>query len=103
MLPCCPQIKTFQDPDFLKQLELAITYGQPFLFEGLDEWVDPVIDPVLERAFLPNTGDKRVRWEESGPRTRSSDVVSSSGAGMDKGAQSHLHGGHYCRWGTVKL
>jgi len=22
--------------------------------------VDPVIDPVLERAFLPNTGDKQV-------------------------------------------
>jgi hypothetical protein len=43
------QVKTFHDSDFLKQLELAITYGQPFLFEGagmrslcvacLDEWM----------------------------------------------------------------
>ena len=40
---------TFNDPDFLKQLELAIKYGFPFLFKDVDEYIDPVIDNVLEK------------------------------------------------------
>ena len=40
---------TFNDPDFLKQLELAIKYGFPFLFQDVDEYIDPVIDNVLEK------------------------------------------------------
>eukprot|EP00983_Pelagomonas_calceolata_P097731 1158274-Pelagomonas_calceolata.AAC.48 len=48
------QVKTFNDADFLKQLELAIQYGFPFLFENLDEYIDPVIDTVLEKNFLPS-------------------------------------------------
>lgn len=43
------QICTFNDPDFLKQLELAIKYGFPFLFKDVDEYIDPVIDNVLEK------------------------------------------------------
>lgn len=50
------QVKTFNDSDFLKQLELAIQYGSPFLFENLDEYIDPVIDPVLEKSYVPQTG-----------------------------------------------
>lgn len=46
------KVKTFNDSDFLKQLELAIQYGLPFLFENLDEYIDPVIDPVLEKTFI---------------------------------------------------
>jgi hypothetical protein len=52
-------VKTFNDTDFLKQLELAIQYGFPFLFENLDEYIDPVIDPVLEKNFLPSPSG---RW-----------------------------------------
>ncbi len=55
------KVKTFNDSDFLKQLELAIQYGFPFLFENLDEYIDPVIDPVLEKNLV--TGG-------SGPRRR---------------------------------
>ena len=44
-----PQISSFNDPDFLKQLEMAIKYGFPFLFQGVDEYIDPVIDNVLEK------------------------------------------------------
>eukprot|EP00002_Diphylleia_rotans_P017763 TRINITY_DN3442_c0_g1_i2.p1 TRINITY_DN3442_c0_g1~~TRINITY_DN3442_c0_g1_i2.p1 ORF type:complete len:3137 (-),score=716.67 TRINITY_DN3442_c0_g1_i2:70-9480(-) len=66
------KICTFNDPDFLKQLELAITYGFPFLFEGVDEYIDPVIDTVLEknitvvgnRKFIM-LGDKEVDWDDS--------------------------------------
>jgi dynein heavy chain, axonemal len=65
------KVKTFNDSDFLKQLELAIQYGFPFLFENLDEYIDPVIDPVLEKNFLPTAtnkkviklGDKEVEWD----------------------------------------
>jgi hypothetical protein len=53
-------VKTFHDPDFLKQLELAIQYGFPFLFEGCDEYIDPVIDPVLERSTTLSATGKRV-------------------------------------------
>uniref|UniRef100_A0A383W4S5 Dynein-1, subspecies f n=1 Tax=Tetradesmus obliquus TaxID=3088 RepID=A0A383W4S5_TETOB len=65
------KVKTFHDPDFLKQLELAIQYGFPFLFEGCDEYIDPVIDPVLERSTALSAtgkrviqlGDKEVEWD----------------------------------------
>ncbi|GMH41526.1 hypothetical protein BSKO_09436 [Bryopsis sp. KO-2023] len=67
------KVKTFNDSDFLKQLELAIQYGLPFLFENLDEYIDPVIDPVLEKIFiiqgsgrkLINLGDKEVEWDDN--------------------------------------
>lgn len=48
-LSSCFQICTFNDSDFLKQLELAIKYGFPFLFKDVDEYIDPVIDNVLEK------------------------------------------------------
>jgi dynein heavy chain len=63
---------TFNDHDFIKQLELAITYGLPFLFEDVDEYIDPVIDNVLEknikvaggRKFVV-LGDKEVDYDPS--------------------------------------
>jgi dynein heavy chain len=66
-------VKTFHDSDFLKQLELAVQYGSPFLLEGLDEYIDPVIAPVLERAFTVSAagkrviklGDKEVEWDDN--------------------------------------
>jgi len=45
------KVCTFNDPDFLKQLELAIKYGFPFLFQDVDEYIDPVINNVLEKDF----------------------------------------------------
>lgn len=60
-MPCLLlQVKTFHDPDFLKTLELAIQYGFPFLFEGCDEYIDPIIDPVLERSLVIGPGGKQV-------------------------------------------
>eukprot|EP00899_Mesostigma_viride_P018540 jgi/Mesvir1/26688/Mv20468-RA.1 len=67
------RVKTFHDPDFLKQLEMAIQYGFAFLFENVDEYIDPVIDPVLEKNFTHGTGgrksvrlgDKEVEWDEN--------------------------------------
>jgi len=30
----------------MKHLELAIQFGNPFLFENIDEEIDPMLDPV---------------------------------------------------------
>jgi dynein heavy chain, axonemal len=65
------RVKTFNDSDFLKQLELAIQYGFPFLFENLDEYIDPVIDPVIEKNLtgtnrkVVKLGDKDVEWDDN--------------------------------------
>lgn len=66
------QVSSFNDPDFLKQLELAIKYGSPFLLHGVDEYIDPVIDNVLEknikvaqgRKFIV-LGDKEVDYDSN--------------------------------------
>ena len=64
------KVCTFNDPDFLKQLELAIKYGFPFLFRDVDEYIDPVIDNVLEKNILGSAkrryvvlGDKEVDYD----------------------------------------
>jgi hypothetical protein len=69
------RIRSFTDPDFLKQLEMAIQYGFPFLLENVDEYIDPVIDPVLEKNVtqvgarkVVNLGDKEVEWVSHPPR-----------------------------------
>ncbi|XP_071826175.1 dynein axonemal heavy chain 10-like isoform X2 [Apostichopus japonicus] len=50
------KVCTFNDSDFLKQLELAIKYGFPFLFQDVDEYIDPVIDNVLEKNIKGQAG-----------------------------------------------
>lgn len=66
------QVASFNDPDFLKQLEMSIKYGTPFLFHDVDEYIDPVIDSVLEknikfsqgRQFII-LGDKEVDYDSN--------------------------------------
>nr|XP_057927697.1 dynein axonemal heavy chain 10-like isoform X1 [Doryrhamphus excisus] len=64
------KISSFNDPDFLKQLEMAIKYGFPFLFQDVDEYIDPVIDSVLEKNLkgaegrqVIMLGDKEVDYD----------------------------------------
>ncbi|XP_043967273.1 dynein axonemal heavy chain 10 [Gambusia affinis] len=64
------KISSFNDPDFLKQLEMAIKYGSPFLFQDVDEYIDPVIDNVLEKNVkgvegrqVIMLGDKEVHYD----------------------------------------
>ncbi|ORX45970.1 hypothetical protein BCR36DRAFT_332447 [Piromyces finnis] len=52
------KISSFMEPDFLKQLEMAITYGFPFLFEDVDEYIDPVIDNVIDKNIKTASGRK---------------------------------------------
>uniref|UniRef100_A0A3Q3DBI2 Dynein axonemal heavy chain 10 n=1 Tax=Hippocampus comes TaxID=109280 RepID=A0A3Q3DBI2_HIPCM len=64
------KISSFNDPDFLKHLEMAIKYGFPFLFQDVDEYIDPVIDNVLEKNLkgaegrqVVMLGDKEVDFD----------------------------------------
>ena len=50
------KISSFNDADFLKHLEMAIKYGFPFLFQDVDDYIDPVIDNVLEKKWKTVTG-----------------------------------------------
>ncbi|KAG9396016.1 Dynein heavy chain and region D6 of dynein motor [Carpediemonas membranifera] len=66
------KIISFNDSDFLKQLEVAIQFGAPVLFENIDEYLDPVIDTVLEKNYtlignrkVIKLGDKDVDWDDS--------------------------------------
>jgi len=65
------KIKSMNDADFMKHLELSIQYGDPFLFENIDEEVDPMLDPVLEKQVTIESGqkfvtlgDKKVDWND---------------------------------------
>jgi dynein heavy chain len=64
------KVSSFNDPDFLKHLEMAVTYGFPFLFEDVDEYIDPVIDNLMEKNIKVNgarrfivLGDKEVDFD----------------------------------------
>ncbi|XP_064322361.1 dynein axonemal heavy chain 10 [Phalacrocorax carbo] len=66
------RMASFNDPDFLKQLELAIKHGSPFLLHGVDEYIDPVIDNVLEKNIKVSQGrtfiilgDKEVDYDSN--------------------------------------
>jgi dynein heavy chain len=66
------KIKSLSESDFMKHLELAIQFGAPFLFENVDEELDPMLDPVLEKNTyvesgqkLIKLGDKSVAWDDS--------------------------------------
>ena len=66
------KISTFNSPDFLKKLELAIKFGYPFMFKDVDEYIDPVIDSVLDRNIKGSgnrqtitLGDKEVDYDPS--------------------------------------
>ncbi|CAH1165598.1 unnamed protein product [Phyllotreta striolata] len=64
------KVLNFNDPEFLKFLDMAIKYGSPVLFQDVDDYVDPVAEPVIMknvrivsgRVFIV-LGDKEVDWD----------------------------------------
>ena len=65
------KVKTFSDGDFMKHLELAVQFGAAFLFENVGEYIDPMIDPILEKSTYMQgpqkmimLGDKAVEWDD---------------------------------------
>ena len=49
-------ILSFNQSDYVKKLEMAIRFGKSILFEGIDEEIDPMIDPVLEKNIYKTAG-----------------------------------------------
>eukprot|EP00924_Labyrinthula_sp_SR-Ha-C_P016869 maker-scaffold_6-snap-gene-17.26-mRNA-1 protein AED:0.02 eAED:0.02 QI:0/0/0/1/0.75/0.6/5/0/4681 len=43
---------TFKTKDFMRQLENAIQFGQPYLIQDIEEELDPSIEPVLSKAVI---------------------------------------------------
>lgn len=65
------RVKSLNENDFMKHLELAIQFGNPFLFENIDEELDPMLDPVLEKNIVQDgaskvikLGDKTIDWDD---------------------------------------
>ena len=66
------KVASFLDGDFMQPLKLAIQYGKPFLFEGVDETLDPMVDPILEQNTyfegsqrMITLDDKPLPWDEN--------------------------------------
>ncbi|KAM7539583.1 hypothetical protein Aperf_G00000039574 [Anoplocephala perfoliata] len=66
------RVATFNDPDFLKYLELAIKFGTPFLFEDVYDYIDPIIQNILSKNILGDKnrpfvmlGDKEVEFDSN--------------------------------------
>jgi len=65
-------VKSLTESDFMKHLELAIQFGNPFLFQNIDVELDPMLDPVLEKNLVKEgtnwvikLGDKSVEWDDN--------------------------------------
>lgn len=50
------KVLSFNDSDFLKQLEMSVKYGSPVLFQDVDDYIDPVIGNLLEKNFKVQSG-----------------------------------------------
>merc|ERR1711871_1941824 len=60
-------VKSMNDADFMKHLELAVQFGNPFLFEAIDEELDPVLEKnftVQGASKFVKMGDKMVEWDD---------------------------------------
>ncbi len=65
-------VLSFKRSDFMRKLQAAIQYGKPVLFEAVDEQLDPLIEPVLEKNFtieagvkLFKIGDAKIDWSDN--------------------------------------
>ena len=54
-------VKSLNDSDFMKHLELSIQFGNPFLFENIGEEIDPILNPILDKNVSTENGQKFVR------------------------------------------
>lgn len=62
---------SFNDGDFLKHLEMAVKLGKPVLFEDVEDYIDPVIENLVEKnfkyqsgQFVVTLGDKDIEVDE---------------------------------------
>jgi dynein heavy chain len=51
-------VKSMEDRDYIKHLELTIEFGNPFIFQNVAEDLDPILENVLNRKFIFDNGKK---------------------------------------------
>ncbi|XP_078053365.1 dynein heavy chain 2, axonemal kl-2 [Augochlora pura] len=54
----------FGQPDFAKVLEVALQFGKPVLLENIGETIEPVLNPILERAFVTVGDQVMIKFNE---------------------------------------
>ena len=59
------EVLSFNQADYIKRLEMAINFGKPVLFEAIDEEIDPMIDPILEKNIVVQAGVKMIKLGDS--------------------------------------
>lgn len=50
------KLLTFNQSDYMKQLEMALRFGNPVLFENISTEIDPLLDPILEKNIINKAG-----------------------------------------------
>lgn len=53
-------VKSMVSRDYLKHLELALEYGNTFIFENNGEEIDPILDNLLTKNYFFDHGKKKV-------------------------------------------
>ncbi|KAL1513082.1 hypothetical protein ABEB36_002553 [Hypothenemus hampei] len=64
------KVLSFSDSDFIKHLDMSIKYGAPVLFQDVDDYIDPVVENVIQKNLkyvggrvYVILGDKEVDWD----------------------------------------
>lgn len=55
------KVVSFNDDTFARTVEMCIKFGKPVLIENIDEELDPLIDPLLEKNYIIKGGRKMVK------------------------------------------
>lgn len=50
-------------PDMVRQLESAVQFGQPVLLVDVLEEIDPVLEPLLAKAYVRWVGHTNDEWQ----------------------------------------
>ena len=53
-------VKSMKDRAYIKHLELAIEFGNPFVFQDVGLDLDPILENILNKKFLIEKEKKRV-------------------------------------------
>ncbi|KAJ3127608.1 Dynein heavy chain 2, axonemal, partial [Nowakowskiella sp. JEL0407] len=53
-----------KQPDFLRTLENAVQYGTPVLLQGILEYIDPALDPLLNKSIIKKGGRLTIKLGE---------------------------------------
>jgi len=55
------RVTDLKEKDFLKKLETAISFGEPYLLQDVEEELDPALEPVLSKAIVVRGSRKTIK------------------------------------------